>query len=206
MTVLAYRRAGAILAGLALMLALSLLAGACGGSSSSATSTPAAGETTAAASATAEAKLTIISQVARSTINDTTGVYFTVKNPGAADRLVSVSVDPAVAGMAQIHETVAEGATMKMQEVKGGIVVPAGGTLELKPGGYHVMLMNVKKPLNAGDSLKLDVVFEKAGTISLVVPVQDIAAATGTAMSGGGMTGGAMTATVSPMASTMMGR
>ena len=195
------------------MLAGALLAAACGGDDDSSAKTtataPASAATTAsptaAPTATPVPKLTVTDQRARATINDTTGVYFTVKNPGVADRLLSAKADPEVAGMAQVHEMVADGATMKMQEVKAGIEVPTNGALELKPGGYHVMLMNVKKPLSVGDSLKLDLVFEKAGTISIVVPVvQDVAAAGSPGM--GGMAsppatmGGAMSKTpaVSP--------
>ena len=151
-------RGAAFSAGAALILAGGLLAGACGGDDDSTA-------TTTAQATTQATRPTVTDQRARATVNDTTAVYFTVKNVGVADRLVSVKADPAVAGMAQVHETIADGASMKMQEVKAGIEVPANGTLELKPGGYHVMLMNVTKPLSVGDSLKLDLVFEKAGTI-----------------------------------------
>lgn len=178
-------RAAAMAGGTLAILAGGLLAAACGGDddSDAKTTPPAAAATTVAptpaptATPTPAPKLTISDQRARAAVNDTTGVYLTIKNPGVADRLLSAKADPEVAGMTQVHEMVPDGGSMKMQEVKAGIEVPANGTLELKPGGYHIMLMNLKKiPLNAGETIKMDLVFEKAGTISITVPVQDMTA------------------------------
>ncbi len=185
-----FLRGGVLIGAAAVMLAGVVLAASCGGGDNSSA-------TTTATAPTQASKPTVTDQRARATVNDTTGVYFTVMNPGAADRLLSVKADPEIAGLAQLHEMAANGATMKMQEVKAGIVVPANGALELKPGGYHVMLMNLKKPLSAGDSLKLDLVFEKAGTISIVVPVVQDAGAAGSSAGKGtagppGAMGGAM--------------
>jgi VCBS repeat-containing protein len=82
--------------------------------------------------------------------------------------------------MAQVHEMVADGATMKMQEVKAGIEVPANGTLELKPGGYHVMLMDLKQQLQAGDTVPLSLVVEgkdgKRETLEVKAPVRALGA------------------------------
>ena len=132
----------------------------------------------AATPSPAAAKIQVTDVTARPTTNDVSAVYFTVKNPGAADRLVKATVDPGVAQMAQLHTMVTEGATAKMQQVDG-VDVPAGGEVVLKPGGFHVMLMNVQKPLKEGDSLPVTLTFEKGGTVQVIAAVKTLA--------GGGM-------------------
>jgi copper(I)-binding protein len=84
------------------------------------------------------------------------------------DTLTGASVPPEVAGMTQIHETVVgEGhGEMKMQEV-AQLDVPAGGSVELKPGGYHVMLMKLAEPIAAGDSVPVTLTFERAGKVKV---------------------------------------
>jgi len=102
----------------------------------------------------------------------TTGaVYMTLDNKSnAEDRLTGASSD--VAGTLQIHEMKVVNGTMQMREVAGGLAIPAGGSVVLKPGGYHVMLIGLKKPLKAGDSFPLTLQFQKAGNVSVTVPVQ----------------------------------
>jgi copper(I)-binding protein len=85
-----------------------------------------------------------------------TGAFFQLKATSDS-RLVEVR--SAAADMVQIHEMAMEGDVMKMREVPG-IDLPAGKTVELKPGGYHVMMMGLKQPINAGDSVPLTLVFE----------------------------------------------
>lgn len=121
---------------------------------------------------------------ARETMNDMGAVYFTVRSTGEADRLLSVSVDPAIANDAQVHETVVENGSATMREVEG-IDVPAGGELVLKPGSYHIMLLGVKEKLSAGDTFTLEVVFEHSGAISLEVPVVAMDASMGSTMGHG---------------------
>jgi periplasmic copper chaperone A len=71
-----------------------------------------------------------------------------------------------------------------MRELAGGLSIPAGGSVVLKPGSYHVMLIGLKKALTAGEKFPLTLTFEKAGTISVTVPVQAMGA---TGDKGGGM-------------------
>jgi periplasmic copper chaperone A len=106
----------------------------------------------------------------------TTGVtYMTINNKSnVADRLNAVSSD--VAKTLQIHEMKVVDGVMKMHEISGGLPVPAGGSVALKPGGYHVMLIGLNKPLKAGENFPLTLVFEKAGKVSIEVPVQSIGA------------------------------
>jgi copper(I)-binding protein len=93
------------------------------------------------------------------------GVFMTIENKGKdADRLVSAS-SPA-AGMAQIHEMKMDGGVMQMREINGLEIKP-GATVELKPGGYHVMLMDLKQPLRQGDTVALTLKFEKAGSVDV---------------------------------------
>lgn len=95
--------------------------------------------------------------------------YMTIRNSGAADNLISASTD--VAGKVELHTVVADGDVMRMEQVEK-IEVPANGEALLKPGGFHVMLLEVKQDLKVGDTIDLSLTFEKAGTITLKVPVQ----------------------------------
>ena len=65
---------------------------------------------------------------------------------------------------------------MEMREITGGLPVPASGSVELKPGSYHVMLIGLKKPLKAGETIALTLDFEKAGKVSITVPIRAMAA------------------------------
>ena len=105
----------------------------------------------------------------------TGAVYMTIDNKSSiADRLTGVSSE--VAKKLQIHETKTDKGITKMREISGGLPVPAGGSVVLKPGGYHVMLIDLNKPLKAGETFPLTLVFEKAGKISITVPVQSMGA------------------------------
>lgn len=143
---------------------------ACGGDDDDDTNTtPAATTGSAQTPAVTDGDLKISGAWVRTTTNDVAAAYFTVDNSGAADTLVSVKAS--VGMMAQLHEVVTEGASSKMQEMEGGFPVPAKGELELKPGGFHVMIMSVKEPLKAGDTVDLTLQFEHAGTVNLKAPV-----------------------------------
>jgi periplasmic copper chaperone A len=108
--------------------------------------------------------------------------YMTITNRGAeADRLVGGSV--AFARRFEIHSMTMEQGVMKMREVKDGIEIKPGETLELKPGGYHVMFVDLKQPLAQGDHVKVTLTFAKAGTIDIEYPVQAMGA--GAAATGG---------------------
>jgi copper(I)-binding protein len=114
----------------------------------------------------------------------TGAVYMTLDNKsGTADRLTGASSD--VADKLQIHEMKVENGIMQMREVPDGLPIPAGGSVVLKPGSYHVMLIGLKKPLTAGEKFPLTLTFEKAGNISVTVPVQ----AMGAMQDKGGMNG-----------------
>jgi periplasmic copper chaperone A len=99
--------------------------------------------------------------------------FMQLKNAGAADRVVGASSP--VAGRVEMHVTVREGEVMKMREVKA-FDLPAGGTFELKPGGAHLMLMDLKRPLKKGESVPLTLKLEKGGELKLELPVQELGA------------------------------
>ncbi len=100
-----------------------------------------------------------------------TGGFATIRNAGDED-VTLVSADSPIAGMVQIHEFITEGTTEKMVEVEGGLPVPAGGSVELKPGSYHVMLMELKEVPAAGDTVEMTFVFSDGTEITVNAPVR----------------------------------
>jgi len=103
------------------------------------------------------------------------GAYMTIVNSGAtADRLLRA--ESSVAARTELHTVIKEGDVMRMREVPG-IDVPANGKAMLAPGGFHVMLMELKAPLKAGDTAAITLVFEKAGRIEVAVPIVPLGAA-----------------------------
>jgi periplasmic copper chaperone A len=105
----------------------------------------------------------------------TGAVYLTITNKSHdADRLLSASSD--VADKLQIHEMKVVNSIMEMREVTGGLPVAANGSVELKPGSYHVMLIGLKRPLKAGETVPLTLDFEKAGKVSITVPIRAMGA------------------------------
>ena len=130
---------------IALAALLGLTAAACSGGddvadTASATTAAAAGSATTTA---ADAKLpTIAKPWARATADGVKmgAAYFTV-TAAADDKLVAAKVQTSVAGMTEIHEVTMSNGAMSMKELAGGLPLPAGTAVELKPGGYHIMLM-----------------------------------------------------------------
>ncbi|HKU86238.1 MAG TPA: copper chaperone PCu(A)C [Casimicrobiaceae bacterium] len=109
----------------------------------------------------------------------TGGAYFTVRNAGkVADRLTRV-VSPA-ARVVEIHSMTMDGTLMKMRPV-AGIDIPAGGQVALGSGGYHVMLIDLTRPLAAGDKVPMALTFERAGTVDIVADVEPAGARGATA-------------------------
>jgi len=94
------------------------------------------------------------------------GGFLTVVNKGdGPDRLVAVQ-SPA-ADQVQIHEMKMDGNVMRMRELDNGIALPAGQTVELKPGGSHVMFIGLKAPFAKGQKVPATLVFEKAGKVDV---------------------------------------
>ncbi|MGE6786429.1 copper uptake system-associated protein [Ensifer adhaerens] len=93
------------------------------------------------------------------------GGYLKIINNGPDERLVSATA--ARAGSVQLHEMKMDSGIMVMRELKDGVAVPASSTVELKPGGYHVMFMNVAEPFKEGEMIKATLTFEKAGSVDV---------------------------------------
>jgi periplasmic copper chaperone A len=99
------------------------------------------------------------------------GGYLTVENAGAeADTLVSVTSD--ASPDVEVHEMKMEGDVMKMRQLTDGLEIPAGGTVELKPGGFHLMFMSVPEPFKEGGMVNVKLKFEKAGEVEVTLPVE----------------------------------
>jgi copper(I)-binding protein len=103
------------------------------------------------------------------------GGYLTITNMGTApDKLIGGSFE--LAGRVEIHEMAMTNGVMTMREVAGGLVIPPGGKVELKPGGYHVMFMELKRALKKDEKIKGTLVFEKAGTLAVEFEIGAIGA------------------------------
>lgn len=103
----------------------------------------------------------------------TGAAYLAIENRGdAPDRLIGAAT-PA-AERAELHNHIDDNGVMKMREVEGGIVLPAGTTTQLAPGGLHIMLMGLAQPLEAGTHFPLTLTFEKAGELAVEIKVEPI--------------------------------
>jgi len=99
------------------------------------------------------------------------GGFATIINTGdTPDRLVSATSP--VAAEVQIHHTNLDGGVMRMRQVTEGLEIPANGNVELKPRGLHLMLMQLKAPLEAGASFPVQLQFEKAGSVTVQFKVE----------------------------------
>jgi copper(I)-binding protein len=103
------------------------------------------------------------------------GGFVTIENKGAApDRLVGGAGN--VAGRVEIHEMAMNNGVMTMRPLDKGLVIEPGKTVKLAPGGYHLMLMDLKTPLKQGDKVPLTLQFEKAGKVELSLDVEGVGA------------------------------
>ena len=116
------------------------------------------------------------------------GGYLTIENKGSTpDRLIGGSAD--VAGSVQVHEMSMDGGVMKMRPLEKGLAIDPGKTVKLAPGGYHLMIMDLKSQLKQGDKVPVTLEFEKAGKVTLSLDVMGVGAQgpAGGAASGGKM-------------------
>lgn len=104
-----------------------------------------------------------------------TGAFMTL-TAKVATKLVGVSSP--VAGVAEVHEIKMDGDVMKMRALADGLDLPAGKAVELKPGGYHVMLMDLKTPLKKDTTIPVTLLFKDAKGVQtkleLKLPVSQI--------------------------------
>jgi periplasmic copper chaperone A len=138
--------------------------------------------------------------------------YMTITNNGnTADKVNCVSSD--AAGECQIHTMTMDNGVMQMRPVEGGLEIKPGETVTLKPGSFHMMLTNLKHPLEQGSAMKATLKFDNAGTVDVEYPIAAIGAPAPGAAAGGGGTmmmqggGGAMMqggGTMAPQGGGMM--
>ena len=103
------------------------------------------------------------------------GGYMKITNTGTTpDRLTGGATD--AAKKFEIHEMKMDGGVMKMRELPDGLEIPAGATVELTPGSYHVMMKNPLKPFVQGERVKASLTFEKAGKIDVEFAVEAMGA------------------------------
>ena len=97
---------------------------------------------------------------------DVAAGFMTITNTGKQDdRLVKATAE--ISGSTQIHDMKMVGDVMKMEELPDGIVIPAGGTVKLKPKSLHIMFMGLKQQVMEGEEFTGTLTFEKAGTVTV---------------------------------------
>jgi copper(I)-binding protein len=104
---------------------------------------------------------------------NTTAAYFTVRNAGrAADVLTGAACD--CAATAAVHDSRMAGGVSRMGPA-GPLTIAPGGQLTLKPGGLHLMLTGLKRPIKAGETVRITLVFAKAGALRIPFKASDVA-------------------------------
>jgi copper(I)-binding protein len=101
------------------------------------------------------------------------GGYLKIVNTGTTpDKLLGGSAE--VAKKFEVHDMSMDGGVMKMRELKDGLEIPPGATVELKPGSYHIMMMDLAHPLTKGERVKGSLTFEKAGKVDVDFVVEAV--------------------------------
>ena len=100
--------------------------------------------------------------------------YFNVSNSAQADDiLLEIKISGDIARSASIHDVIHDGEMMRMREVTNGKRIPAGGKIKFQPGGSHIMLEGLPKPLKLEDKFIIELVFAKAGNVPVEIWVED---------------------------------
>ena len=115
------------------------------------------------------------------------GGFLTIENKGSTpDRLIGGSTD--AASKIEVHEMAMKDGVMTMRPLDNGLTIDAGKTVKLAPGGYHLMMFDLKDQLKQGDTVPVTLKFEKAGEVIVSLAVQGVGAqAPGDAAPGGAM-------------------
>lgn len=98
----------------------------------------------------------------------TTAAYVTISNRGGTDRLIGVT---SPAGTASVHTTTTENGVARMRAARD-VEIPAGSTVSLEPGGTHVMMSGLKRPLEVGQSVPLELAFARSGKRQIMAAVR----------------------------------
>jgi copper(I)-binding protein len=113
------------------------------------------------------------------------GGYMKITNTGSEpDRLISGS--SSIAGRFEVHEMSMDNGVMKMRMLKEGLEIKPGETVELKPGSFHIMMLDLKQPIVDKQNFKGTLVFQKAGTVEVEYAPVPVGASPGATQPGGG--------------------
>ena len=141
----------------------------------------------AEAAATAAETVEITDAWVKAVDGGMTGGFALLENTGAVD-VTLVSAATGIAGMVELHETVtSDGSGMVMQQKDGGFTIAAGETLDLAPGGNHIMLMGVAQPLQPGDEVVVTLTFSDGSALEHAFTVKEFAGADEEYIGEGGM-------------------
>ena len=100
--------------------------------------------------------------------------YFNVSNSGQTDDLLlEIIIPDEIAKSASIHDVIHDGEMMRMREVTNGKKIPRGSTIKFQPGGSHIMLEGLPKPLKLDDKFTIELIFENAGNVLVEIWVED---------------------------------
>ena len=103
------------------------------------------------------------------------GVFLNLENDSAREDALIGGQSP-ISDKVEVHTHINDNGVMRMRELAGGLALPKGQTVTLKPGSYHIMLMGLKAPLKAGDTFPLTLKFKHAPAKTIQVTVQSNAA------------------------------
>ena len=101
------------------------------------------------------------------------GGFLIITNKGAADDRLIAATSP-IAGEVQLHTMSMDGGVMRMRQLKDGIAIPAGESVALKPGGYHLMFMQLKRPLKLGNRFPVTLRFQRQGAVKVSFKVEPV--------------------------------
>ena len=98
--------------------------------------------------------------------------YMVIKNTGSeADRLINATSN--ISDVVELHDMTMDDGVMKMFHVEEGYVIPAGGSVELKPGGKHVMFIGLHDKLEVGQVVTVELEFEKSGKMTVEAEIRE---------------------------------
>lgn len=103
-------------------------------------------------------------------VSNISAAYMMLHNNGGQDQVISGATSP-VAADVEVHETSMKDGVMRMSEAKN-LTVPAAGHIMMKPGGYHIMLINLKRPLKEGELVPITINFQSGQALTLEAPVK----------------------------------
>lgn len=158
------------------LLSASMLTMACDKQATTMQKTAATGATATAAAPVAAGQFVASAPYARAVApgQPNSAIFLQLENKDSKAHAL-VKATSTVAGAVELHNHVNEGGVMKMRQVEK-IDLPAGKTVALKPGSFHVMLIGLKKPLKAGESVDLTLTFEDGTTLATSAPVKEVSA------------------------------